>query len=212
MKRTHSPVPAPPLPPHAPGMRIGLLGGSFNPPHAAHRMISLIAMKRLGLDRVWWLVTPGNPLKDNTALPTSSERKALAEKVADHPKIHVTLIEEAIGTRYTYDTLAWLKSRNPAVHFVWLMGADNLTGFHRWARWQDIAKLMPIAIFDRPGSTLASARSPAALSLSASRLPEHRARILALKRKPSWIFFHGRRSRLSSTLLRHGHKPSSNQD
>jgi len=146
-------------------------------------------------------------LKDNSSLPNSAERKAQAEAIAAHPRIDVTLIEDAIGTRYTYDTLKWLKARNPSVHFVWLMGADNLTGFHRWARWQDIATMMPIAIFDRPGSTLAAARSPAALALAAYRIPENRALTLALQREPSWVFFHGRRSHLSSTLLRHGHKP-----
>ena len=193
-------------------MRIGLLGGSFNPPHAAHRLISLIAMKRLGLDRVWWLVTPGNPLKDNSALPGSMARKALAQSVAAHPRIDVTLIEDAIGTRFTFDTLHWLKTRHPGVHFVWLMGADNLAGFHRWARWKEIATMMPIAVFDRPGSTLAAARSPAALALSAYRAPEYRAKTLALQRKPSWIFFHGRRSNLSSTQLRVQRNPSSTQD
>jgi len=208
MKRTRSPLPVPALPPHARGMRIGLLGGTFNPPHAAHRLISLIAMKRLGLDRIWWLVTPGNPLKDNSSLPNSAERKAQAEAIAAHPRIDVTLIEDAIGTRYTYDTLKWLKTRNPGIHFVWLMGADNLTGFHRWARWRDIASMMPIAVFDRPGSTLAAARSPAALALAAYRVPENRALTLALQRESSWVFFHGRRSHLSSTLLRIGHKPS----
>ncbi len=193
-------------------MRIGLLGGSFNPPHAAHRLISMVAMKRLGLDRVWWLVTPGNPLKDNSALPASLARQALAQSIAAHPKIDVTLIEDAIGTRYTFDTLSWLKHRNPAVHFVWLMGADNLAGFHRWARWREIASLMPLAVFDRPGSTLAASRSPAALALSRYQIPEFRAKTLALQRTPSWIFFHGRRSSLSSTVLRQRHKAIPNQD
>ncbi len=212
MKRTHNPSPSPRLPLHTRGMRIGLLGGSFNPAHAAHRLISLIAMKRLGLDRVWWLVTPGNPLKDNSMLPHGAERRTLARAIAAHPRIDVTLIEDAIGTRYTYDTLAWLTSRHPDIQFVWLMGADNLAGFHHWARWRDIATLMPIAVFDRPGSTLAAARSPAALALSAYRLPESKAKALAARQKPGWIFFHGRRSHLSSTFLRDRHRPLSKQD
>jgi len=193
-------------------MRIGLLGGSFNPPHAAHRMISLMALKRLGLDQVWWLVTPGNPLKDNSALPDASLRVAQAVKMANHPRIKISQIEDAIGTRFTHDTLAWLTTRCPTVHFVWLMGSDNLAGFHRWARWQDIFNLMPLAVFDRPGSTLSAARSHAALTFGSSRLPEHRAKNLAIQTKPGWVFFHGRRSHLSSTELRHRQKPVGNKD
>jgi len=146
MKRIKNPRPAPALPPHERDMRIGLLGGSFNPPHAAHRLISLMALRRLGLDQVWWLVTPGNPLKDNSKLPDGVSRMEQAVLMADHPRIKVTLLEDAIGTRFTFDTLAWLQMRHPGVHFVWLMGADNLVGFHRWARWRDILTLMPIAV------------------------------------------------------------------
>ena len=212
MKRTKNPHPAPPLPSHAPGMRIGLLGGSFNPPHAAHRMISLIALKRLGLDQVWWLVTPGNPLKDNSALPDPLARRAQAVEMANHPRIKVSLIEDAIGTRYTYDTLAWLKARHPTVHFVWLMGADNLVGFHRWFRWNDIISIMPMAVFDRPGSTLSAARAHAALAFGQFRNKESSAKNLVLSKKPAWIFFHGRRSGLSSTELRDRRKNTDNKD
>ena len=171
-----------------------------------------MALKRLGLDQVWWLVTPGNPLKDNSALPDPSARQAQAIEMANHPRIKVSLLEDAIGTRYTYDTLAWLKARYPSVHFVWLMGADNLAGFHRWARWRDIMTMLPIAIFDRPGSTISASRAHAALAFTRFRHPEHTAKHLVLGKGPAWIFFHGRRSGLSSTQLRDRHKNIRNQD
>jgi len=212
MKRIKNPRPTPVLPPHERGLRIGLLGGSFNPSHAAHRLISLMALKRLGLDQVWWLVTPGNPLKDNARLPDGVSRMEQAVSMADHPRIRVTLLEDAIGTRFTYDTLSWLHMRHPGVHFVWLMGADNLVGFHRWARWRDILNLMPIAVFDRPGSTLSATHAHAALAFGSFRWPEHRAKQLVLSKRPAWIFFHGRRSELSSTELRKRHKNPHDKD
>lgn len=192
----------PVLPRHAAGMRIGLLGGSFNPPHDGHRLISLHALRRLQLDRVWWLVTPGNPLKDHTGLPTSEERARIARQLADHPRIDVTTCEEDIGSRLTVETLAWLKRRCPSVQFVWMMGADNLASFHHWHRWQDIAEIMPIAVFDRPGATLAAARSRAAIRFGPHRISEREASILPNMKPPAWVFFHGKRSPLSSTGLR----------
>lgn len=195
-----SPVPA--LPPHAPRLRIGLLGGSFNPPHAGHRLASLIALKRLQLDRVWWIVTPGNPLKDNTALPSLNERMAAAQALADHPRIDVTGFEADIDTHFTYDTIAYLKRRCPQVDFVWLMGADNLAGFHRWQHWRAIADLVPFAVIDRPGSTLKAAHSRAAIVLSQHRIAESHASLLAGASRPAWVFLHGPRSHLSSTMLR----------
>jgi nicotinate-nucleotide adenylyltransferase len=185
---------------------VGLLGGSFNPAHAAHRMISLMALRRLDLDVVWWLVTPGNPLKNNVDLPDPARRIAEAGGVADHPRIKVTDIEAQIGTRYTFDTLAWLKLRNPAIRFVWLMGSDNLAGFHRWSRWQEIIELMPIAVFDRPGSTLAALNSRAALAFAPFRRPESGAKALVTQSKPAWMFLHGSRCALSSTELRNRQK------
>ncbi len=122
------------IPFHTNGMRIGLLGGSFNPPHAAHRAISLFAIKRLKLDRVWWLLTPGNPLKDNGRLHGLSERADAARKVADDPRIDISCLEAVIGTRYTVDTIIHLRRRVSGVRFVWIMGADNLAQFHRWQR------------------------------------------------------------------------------
>ena len=190
---------APRLPPHAPRMKIGLFGGSFNPPHAAHRAASLMAMKRLGLDRVWWLVSPGNPLKDTRALPPLADRVAAAQTLAAHPRIDVTGLEAAIGTRYSFDTLQWLRRRFPAVHFVWIMGADNLATFHHWQNWRGIADLVPIAVIDRTGAIRAG---PFADGFSRYRLSEAQARRLALTQPPAWVFLHGVKSPVSSTALR----------
>ncbi|WP_439496154.1 nicotinate-nucleotide adenylyltransferase [Bosea sp. (in: a-proteobacteria)] len=190
------------LPPHAPGLRVGLFGGSFNPAHDGHRLASLTALRRLQLDRVWWLVTPGNPLKDNAALPPLGERIAGARQVADHARIHVTGAEAGLRTRYTADTLRALKLRCPGVRFVWIMGSDNLAGFHRWNEWRAIARMMPIAVIDRPGSTHRSIASPAANWLSRWRLAESAAAALPDLAPPAWVFLHGRRSELSSTYLR----------
>lgn len=193
------------LPPVAPGLRVGLLGGSFNPPHAAHRAASLYAMKRLRLDRVWWLVTPGNPLKDGQALPPLAQRMAAAEAVARHPGIVVSGLEAQIGTRYTVDTLTVLVRRCPQVRFVWLMGADGLRDFHRWKNWRRIFALVPIAVIDRghiAGNALAA---PAAQAFSQYRQPERSAARLATLPPPAWCFLHGLKLPLSSTLLRSAH-------
>jgi nicotinate-nucleotide adenylyltransferase len=191
-----------PLPPHRPGLRIGLFGGSFNPAHAGHRHATLLAMKRLGLDWAWWIVTPGNPLKDTSGLPPLDERIRTAQAVSRHPRIAVTGFEAAIRARYTVDTLAFLARRCPGVDFVWVMGADNLTGFHRWRGWRRIAGLMPIAVVDRPGHTLKATRSRAATALAAHRLEERDAARLPGREPPAWVFLHGPRSHLSSTALR----------
>jgi len=190
------------LPPAEPGMRIGLYGGSFNPAHDGHRHVSLMALKRLRLDRLWWIVTPGNPLKDAGELAATELRVAQARAVADDPRIDVTAFEEEIGARYTVDTLAYLRRRFPGVRFVWIMGADNLAGFDRWRGWRRIAHMMPIAIIDRPGWTLKAMRSRGATALSRARIHEGRAPALADLRPPAWVFLHGPRSHLSSTMLR----------
>jgi nicotinate-nucleotide adenylyltransferase len=197
------------LPPHAPGLRVGLYGGSFNPPHAGHRHVSLLALKRLNLDRVWWLVTPGNPLKERDGLPATAERVAAARHLTAHPRIAVTGFEEAIGTRYTIDTLGRVVVRCPGARFVWIMGADNLAGFHRWRGWRAIARLMPIAVVDRPGFTLRAPHARAAGWLARYRVDEAEAPRLADRQPPAWLFLHGPRSTLSSTLLRRGVRTSS---
>ena len=139
-------------PPHAaPGQAIGLLGGSFNPPHAAHRMISEVALKRLGLDKVWWIVSPGNPLKKRSDTAPLPERLVLCREVAKNPHIVVTDFEADLQTPYTASTLAFLKMRNPLVRYVWIMGADNLASFDRWQRWREIFTMVPIVVVDRPG-------------------------------------------------------------
>ena len=192
----------PRLPPFRPGMRIGLLGGSFNPPHQGHALVTRLALTRLGLDRVWWLVTPGNPLKSPAELAALQERVEAARRLIAGPRVAITDIEAQIGARYTYDTLAWLARRARGARFVWLMGADNLRQFHLWRHWRAIADLTPIAVVDRPGSTLRAMSSPAAIALAPWRTPERDALRLADRRPPALVFLHGPRSELSSTLLR----------
>jgi nicotinate-nucleotide adenylyltransferase len=192
----------PKLPPHTKNLNIGLLGGSFNPAHAGHRLISTIALKRLKLDYVWWIVTPGNPLKDNRALPSQAVRMTAAQKTANHPRIKITGFESQIHTRYTYDTICYLKRHCKNVNFVWLMGADNLKSFHRWHNWRNIANQMPIAVIDRPNSTLLATSSKAALNLQKYRIKERDASVLVRRKAPAWVFLHEQRSPLSSTILR----------
>ncbi len=190
------------LPPHARGLRIGLLGGSFNPPHTAHRAMSLFAMKRLGLDRVWWLVTPGNPLKDTRSLPPLAERLVAAEAMADHPRIDVTNIEGQIGARYSVDTLRFLRRRCPGVRFVWLIGADLLAEFHRWRAWREIFALVPIAVVDRGGAPLGACNARAILAFATARVPESKASQLPGLKPPAWTLLHGLKLPHSSTQLR----------
>ncbi len=142
-------------------MTIGLLGGSFNPAHRAHRRISLRAMQRLGLDEVWWLVSPGNVLKPAAGMADLAARYASAQRMARGAPIRVSAIEAELGTRYTVDTLKQLVRRYPKFRFVWLMGADNLAQFHRWRDWRGIARLMPIAVIARPGYDSHAMASPA---------------------------------------------------
>jgi len=192
------------LPPSVPGMRIGLFGGSFNPPHDGHRLVSREAMTRLGLDAVWWLVTPGNPLKSRSDLLPLTERVSLARALVDHPRVHVTGFEAERGFRYTYDTLAFLKRALPGRHLVWIMGADSLAGFHRWERWEEIFRLLPIAVYARPGSTRRASFSRAAMRFARYRLEESEAKTLATATPPRWVFLNGLMSSLSSTAIRNG--------
>ena len=190
------------IPRHAAGLRIGLFGGTFDPPHHAHLAASLLALKRLRLDRVWWLVTPGNPLKNTSGLAPLDERVAAARELARHPRIDVTGMEAEIGVRYSYDTIRHLVSRCPEVNFVWIMGADNLRSFHRWQNWRGIAALVPIAVVDRLGPSLYVMGSIAGQALGRRRIPESAAASLATRHPPAWVYLHGLKSPLSSTALR----------
>lgn len=183
-------------------MRIGLYGGTFDPPHEAHLMVARRALERLRLDRIWWLVTPGNPLKEASERPDLARRMQAAERLARHPRIVVSDAEARLGTRRTVDTIRALQRRCRGVRFVWIMGADNLASFHRWGAWREIAARVPIAVVDRPGHTLRSLAAPAGLSLRSSRIAEEDAPTLAGLHPPAWVFLHGRRSPLSSTELR----------
>ena len=190
------------MPLYTEGMRVGLLGGSFNPPHLAHRAISLFAIKRLKLDRVWWLVSPGNPLKDNGHLHGLVERAEAARQLADDPRIDITCLESVIGTRYTADTINQLRRRAAGLRFVWIMGADNLAQFHRWQNWQRIAGQVPIAVIDRPPQSFRALTAPAAQALARYRISESQAGRLPMLRPPAWVFLTGLKSNLSSTGLR----------
>ena len=197
-----SPQLRPVLPPHTPGMRIGLFGGTFDPPHAAHVSASLMALKRLQLDRIWWLVTPGNPLKNTRGLAPIEQRIAAARALTRHPRVEVIGLEAVIRTRYTYDTIVYLRKRAPAVRFVWIMGADNLRSFYRWQNWRGIAEQVPIAVVDRLGPSLYAIGGRAAQALGRYRIPESAAPALAYHDPPAWVYLHGLKSPLSSTALR----------
>lgn len=184
------------------GERIGLFGGSFNPPHAGHVLVAELALERLKLDQVWWIVTPGNPLKDASELMPLAERIASSEKLLTDPRIHVTAFEAAHDLRYTADMLKLVRAQLPDRHLVWIMGADNLAGFHRWQEWEEIAQNYPIAVINRPGANMAAEESVMAQQFAQARLAETQAEQLVTMAAPAWVFIHGPQSELSSTQLR----------
>ena len=184
-----------------PGLRVGLLGGSFDPAHAGHVHITRWALKALGLDRMWWLVSPGNPLKADTPADLSRRLQA-ARAVMRHPRVSVTDIEARAGTRYTAETLAVLRRRYPGVRFVWVMGADNLRTFHHWDRWEEIMAMVPVAVLARPGEQLRAGLSPAARRFARWRVPQSEAARLPFLRPPAWTLLSGPMLDLSSTRLR----------
>jgi len=186
------------------GMQVGLFGGSFNPPHAGHVLVAEIAMRRLNLDQLWWIVTPGNPLKSKRELKPLTERLELSERITPDPRVKVTAFEAAHRIRYTADTLALVKAKNPGVDFVWIMGADSLRDFNRWQRWREIAMTFPIAVIDRPGSTLSFLSSVMAKTFDYARVDEAFAQMLPHLPAPAWTFIHGPRSTLSSSAIRAG--------
>jgi nicotinate-nucleotide adenylyltransferase len=184
------------------GARIGVLGGSFNPAHEAHVHISLIALRRLKLDSVFWLVSPQNPLKSAKDTVSLDKRLEHARAIVNDPRIEVTALEQALGTRYTVDTLEALQRRFARARLVWLMGGDNLAQFHRWRRWQEIARRVPIAVVARPGFTIRALASPAARLLANARIPAERAAELTAQTPPAWVFLKERLDPASSTALR----------
>jgi len=189
-------------PPAYPGMRVGLLGGSFNPPHPGHRHIAEIALHRLGLDQVWLIVTPGNPIKDHGELAALSQRLAATRETVAHPRIVVTGFEATLSSAYTARTLAFLRRRFPGVHFVWIMGGDNLAGFHRWQEWAEIMRMMPIAVLDRPGFRFRAMASRAAQVFAHARTSETQSGALALMQPPAWSYLTIPLADISSTQLR----------
>ena len=183
-----------------PGMRVGLYGGSFNPVHEGHLQVARTAKARLGLDRVIWLVTPGNPLKEPPA-GLAARVAGVRARVID-PGMIVSDLEIRTGTRYSLDTLRVLKARYPGVHFVWIMGADTLAGFHRWRGWAQIMRQVPLAVVVRPGALMAALSSPAARRFAHARVPAARGRRLPRMTPPAWVFLPTRLSFASSTALR----------
>ncbi|MEQ1577718.1 MAG: nicotinate-nucleotide adenylyltransferase [Hyphomicrobium sp.] len=185
-----------------PGSRIGIMGGSFNPVHAGHVIVAQTALKRLGLDQLWWVVTPGNPLKPHGGLASLPDRMSACRRLARNPRMKITGFEFALGSPFTAVTLSFLKQRYRANQFVWVMGADNMASFDRWQNWRGIAGSMPIAVVDRPGWRHKALASPAAHALANARIAESSAKTLASHPAPAWVFLTTRLSKLSSTALR----------
>jgi nicotinate (nicotinamide) nucleotide adenylyltransferase/ribosome silencing factor RsfS/YbeB/iojap len=186
-----------------PHRRIGLLGGSFNPTHGGHLHISLLALQRLDLDEVWWMVSPQNPLKPVNGMAAFAERLAGAAALAKgHPRVKVSAIEASLNTTYTADTIAVLKRRYPQTRFVWLMGGDNLAQLPRWKRWVELMERVPIAVFDRPQTSLRALAGKAAQRFARARVPADAARSLAEMKAPAWAFFHSRLDPRSATEIR----------
>lgn len=185
----------------APGQVIGLLGGSFDPPHPGHVHLSREALKRLGLDQLWWLVSPGNPIKPNPPAPLP-ERMAAARALMQHPKVRITDLEAEFGTTATVDTLAALQRAYPKLRFVWLMGADNLAQLHLWDRWPEILYQVPVAVFARPGQRIPALTSKAAQRFERHRLRRGRAQVLGHRTPPAWLYLDMPMRGDSSTALR----------
>ena len=183
--------------------RIGLLGGSFNPAHDGHLYISQVALRRLGLDRVWWLVSPGNPLKKKSGMASLQARLSHAHLIArDNSRIDVSDLEREIQTVYTIDTVGYLTRALPHVKFVWLMGADNLTQIPEWRRWPFLFRVLPIAVFDRSTYAREALLSEAGRFFARSRLPSRMAARLGYSKSPTWVFVRSRLHPESGTRLR----------
>lgn len=183
------------------GLRVGLLGGSFDPPHNGHVHISKWALKEFGLDQVWWLVSPGNPLKKHGPADIRKRMDACSALV-QHPRIKVTDLECKLGTRYTAQTLERLMAIYSDVRFVWLMGADNLASFHKWDQWNDIMMTLPIGVLARPEEQVMAGSSPAARRFATSRLSARRSTALPFRNAPCWSLLNGPMVDMSSTEIR----------
>lgn len=188
--------------PHPGGLRVGLLGGSFNPAHDGHLHVSIEAMKRLGLDQVWWLVSPQNPLKASGETAPLAERMQIAERIAGDPRIRVSDLERRLGTRYSVDTIARIKTAWPRHRFVWLIGADNLVQLPRWRRWRDLLHLAPIAVVDRETYVHAALAGRAASRFGRFRWPAEEASGLVWAEPPAWVYLRLRPHPASSTEIR----------
>ncbi len=188
-------------------MRIGLFGGSFNPMHDGHRLVMEETLRRLELHALWVLVTPGNPLKDNSDLPPLENRVRAARAFITDPRVRVTGFEAARGFSYSWQTIDFLTTTMPDRRFVWIMGADSLADFHRWQRWRDMAAKIPIAVYVRPGAARRALASRAAAALDYAQLDETDAGLLARCQAPAWIYLQGRQSTLSSTAIRASRNP-----
>lgn len=184
-----------------PGEVIGLLGGSFDPAHEGHVHLTREALKRFGLSRVWWLVSPANPLKSRGPAPLA-QRMTHARTLMQHPRVEVTGIETQLGTRYTAQTLTVLRKRYPSVRFVWLMGADNLAQFHHWQNWQTIARMVPIGVIARPGDRISTRMSPAARRFARFRIAGRASYLLGRAEPPAWAFVNVPMIEQSSTDIR----------
>ena len=188
--------------PHArAGQVIGLLGGSFDPAHAGHVHITHVALRSFGLDRVWWLVSPGNPLKARGPAPIA-DRIARAQELLRDPRIIVTDFEARAGTRYTAQTIAALQAAYPSVRFVWLMGADNLVQFDKWQDWQQIMARVPVGVLARPGQNLSARASRAARIFRSARIKGTASRTLAQSEAPAWCFVNAPLMDISSSAIR----------
>lgn len=188
-----------PLP--RPGRAIGLLGGSFDPAHEGHARITLAALSRFGLDEVWWLVSPGNPLKRRGPAPLE-DRIAVARRLIRHPRVTVTGIEADLGTHYTAETLRELMRRYRRTRFVWLMGADNLVQFHLWQDWRWIMETVPVGVLARPGQRIGAQTSVAARVYRVARLPQAQSHLLGQAKAPAWCFINVPMSQMSSSEIR----------
>jgi nicotinate-nucleotide adenylyltransferase len=183
-------------------MRVGLLGGSFNPAHEGHAHVARTALVRLGLDRVVWLVSPQNPLKSAEGTADMATRMAGARRFAKGPAMIVSDLETRLGSRYTIDLVRTLRARYPAVRFVWLMGADNLASFHLWQGWDEILRLVPVCVVARPGWAMQGRLGLAARRFARARRPASEARRLALATPPAWIYLTAPLNFASSTAIR----------